>query len=284
MALGAGGSKAGSTGGDAAPTSLGPGGKTPAMRQQEHADKKRQFDARRSMTPGPGSYTPAKPTGDLSSSSSKKGSVGGSASFASKSKRISSDKVDDKGDPGSYDPYLLKELAITSKKSASKANRSGQGAFGAKQQRKMNIDIMGEATPGPGSYNGAEMMKNGKKAALSAFDTGERMPSSAFKSKSAQREKAQNEHVPGAGAYSPNFSAQDKNATNPGASMKAKGTRFKTGDSWERAQKLEPGPGAYEIEYLRSGTKSALASRASASSSKEIAFSSDALRELPWEQ
>lgn len=283
MALGAGGSKMSSTGGDAAPQALGPGGKTPQMRQQEHADKKRQFDARRAMTPGPGSYSPAKPTGGLASSSSKKASTSGSASFASKTKRISGDKVDEKGDPGSYDPYLLKELSITSKKSASKANRSGQGAFGAKQQRSMKVDIMGEATPGPGAYNGDSMMKNGKKAALSAFDTGERMPSSAFKSKSAQRTKAENLHVPGAGAYTPNFTAQEKNATNPGASMKAKGTRFKGSDSWERSQKLEPGPGAYEIEYLRSGGKSALASRASASSSKEIAFSSDALRELPWE-
>jgi len=233
------------------------------------------------MTPGPGSYTPAKAAAGGSSKS--KTSTGGSASFASKSKRISSEKADDKGDPGSYDPYLLKELAITSKKSASKANRSGQGAFGAKQQRKMAIDIMGEATPGPGAYNGSEMMKNGKKAALSAFDTGERMPSSAFKSKSAQREKADNLGVPGAGAYTPQFTAQEKNVTNPGASMKAKGTRFNKGDAWERAQKGEPGPGAYEIEYLRSGTKSSLASRVSASSSKEIAFSSDALRELPWE-
>ena len=189
------------------------------------------------------------------------------------------------GDPGSYDPYVLKELAITSKKSASKAFRAGQGAFGTKQQRKLQVDT-GESTPGPGTYNGADTMKNGKKAALSALDSGERMPSSAFKSKTAQRAKETKSSVPGAGAYSPNFSAQDPNRTNPGVSMKAKGQRFKTGESWERAQKLEPGPGAYEVEYLRSGSLSslsALALRASSNTSSEIAFSSDALRELPWE-
>ncbi len=350
MPLGAGGGKASATGSDSAPVATGPGSKTPAMRQQEHADKKRQFEARRALTPGPGSYTPAKSSsGALSGGgSSKKTSTGGSASFASKSKRIASEKVDAGGDPGSYDPYVLKELAITSKKSASKAFRAGQGAFGAKQQRKMAIDIMGESTPGPGAYNGDAMMRTGKKAALSAFDTGERMPSSAFKSKSAQRAKEEAIDVPGAGAYSPAFSAQERNATNPANAMKAKGSRFKGADAWERAQSTEPvreraasartagllgpcallvclrllphalclrlasaiavltrtahlsrsplsltldaigtsrlqGPGAYEIEYLRSGAKSALASRASFNSSKEIAFSSDALRELPWD-
>ena len=47
--------------------------------------------------------------------------------------------------------------------------------------------------------NGDQMMRSGKKANLAALDTGERMQSSAFKSKTAQREKAQNLHVPGAG-------------------------------------------------------------------------------------
>ena len=275
----------GTSGGDTTPVSTGPGSKTPAQRMQEHADKQRQFNARRTMTPGPGSYSPAKGAAGGSSKKSSTG-TGVSSSFASKSKRISSERPDAMGDPGSYDPYMLKELAITSKKSASKAFRSGQGAFGTKQQRKMREEIMGEATPGPGAYYGDAMMKNGKKAALSAFDTGERMPSSAFKSKTAQRERDAKSEVPGAGAYTPKFTAQDPKPTNAGASMRAKGHRFKTGGSWERAQKLEPGPGAYEVEYLRSGSLSslsALALRASTSSSKDIAFSSDAIRELPWE-
>ena len=178
MAAGAGGSKASATGGDSAPVALGPGSKSPAIRAQEHADKKRQFEARRAATPGPGSYSPARPSASsMVTSSSKQSVTGASASFASKSKRGSTDKIDATGDPGSYDPYVLKELAVTSKKSASKNNRSGVGAFGAKQNRKLNIELMGESTPGPGAYNGDAMMRTGKKAALSAFDTGERMPS-----------------------------------------------------------------------------------------------------------
>ena len=66
--------------------------------------------------------------------------------------------------------------------------------------------------------------------------------------------------------------------------MKAKGNRFQGADSWERAQKTEPGPGAYEVEYLRSGAKSSLSAIALSSSQKEgIAFGSDVMRELPWE-
>lgn len=235
---GASGSRASATGGDAVPTGLGPGAKTPQVRAQEHAEKKRQFESRKAQTPGPGSYSPASKGPGVSS---KKGqSVGSSAAFASKSKRISSEKADDKGDPGAYDPYVLKELAITSKKSASKSMKAGAGAFGAKQNRKMQIDIMGEATPGPGAYNGDQMMRSGKKANLSAFDTGERMPSSSFKSTSAKVAKPPSLQVPGAGAYTPQFSAMEPNKRNPANGMKAKGQRFKGNSSWERAQAVEP--------------------------------------------
>ena len=56
------------------------------------------------------------------------------------------------------------------------------------------------------------------------------------------------------------------------------------GDTWERAQAAEPGPGAYEIEYLRSGAKSSVAAPSRGTSGpKESGFQSDALRELPWE-
>ena len=65
--------------------------------------------------------------------------------------------------------------------------------------------------------------------------------------------------------------------------MKAKGQRFKGADTWERAQASEPGPGAYEIEYLRSGTKSSISAMAGEGRQKDVAFLSDAMRELPWE-
>ena len=240
----------------------------PSVRAQEHAEKKRQFEARKVGTPGPGSYSPARPA---SASSKKTSSAGSTASFASKSKRSDFTKVQEgQGDPGAYDPALIKNLAATSKKSASRNNRAGSGSFGSQQQRKIAIEIMGEATPGPGAYNGGDMLRSGKKAALSAFDTGEKMPSSSFHSKSAQREKQQNLHVPGAGAYTPNWSACEKNMLNSANGMKSRGPRFSGADTWERAQRTEPGPGAYEIEYLRSGSKSSVSGVVGASVNKEV--------------
>jgi len=65
--------------------------------------------------------------------------------------------------------------------------------------------------------------------------------------------------------------------------MRAKGARFTGADSWERAQAAEPGPGAYEIEYIRTGARSSVAASVSAGRNKEIAFGTDSLRELPWD-
>jgi len=126
-------------------------------------------------------------------------------------------------------------------------------------------------------------MRSGKKANLSAFDTGERMPSSSFKSTSAKVAKPPSLQVPGAGAYTPQFSAMEPNKRNPANGMKAKGQRFKGNSSWERAQAVEPGPGAYEIEYLRSGSKSSVAGSVGGPQAREVAFSTDSLRELPWD-
>ena len=258
----------------------------PKARMVEHAEKQKARLARQVGTPGPGSYTPAAPA----SSSSKKGSATGtSAAFASKSKRSDFTKEQlGQGDPGAYDAGRTSTLAAASKKSVSKSNRAGSGSFGAQEQRTLAIDIMGEATPGPGAYNGERMMRNGKVAALAAMDTGERMPMSSFKSKSAQREKATNQHVPGAGAYTPAFEAIEKKPRNPAASMKAKGDRFRGADTWERAQSKEPGPGAYEIEFLRTGAKSSLSGMSQTTHSKAsmtgaIAFGTEATRDLPWE-
>jgi hypothetical protein len=127
-------------------------------------------------------------------------------------------------------------------------------------------------------------MRNGKVASLAAMDTGERMPSSSFHSKSVQREKAQNLHVPGAGAYTPNWTACEKNTVNPASAFKARGARFQGADTWERAQKTEPGPGAYEIEYLRSGARSSVSGVVGGTVSRQVGFGTDSVRELPWDQ
>jgi len=228
--------------------------------------------------PGPGAYENAKSTLNTRDGS------GHRSAFKSTSKRmVEGLGAIETGDPGSYDPYTNTELAATSKKSFGRSNRAGMGDFGTRDQRELRIDVMGEKTPGPGAYNGDVMMKDGKKANLSALDSGEKMPSSAFKSKSAKDVKQHNEHVPGAGAYTPQFNAiQPALAQNPAHSMKAKGNRFKSGDSFERAQADEPGPGAYETEILRTGGRSALSAYDTGEMMPSAAFASDAIRDLPW--
>ena len=261
----------------------------PGQRIKDHAEKTRKRIERQAGTPGPGAYSPARPASTVAGGS-RGTSAGFSASFASKSKRSDFTKEQlFSGDPGSYDPQAYSTLASSSKKSVSKSNRSGAGSFGGKEQRALAIDIMGESTPGPGAYDGGKMMRTGKLGALSAMDTGERMPMSSFKSKSLQRpRKKETENVPGAGAYSPQFTALEKGKTNPGASMRAKGARFQGANSWEKAQAAEPGPGSYEIEILRSGYKSSLSGMSQSTHSKgaldgSIAFGTEAVRELPWE-
>ena len=250
----------------------------PAARAEAHAAKKKQKDARRAKTPGPGSYSP-------SASTLKKGDKNQSSAFVSKSKRgLKELGAADQGDPGNYDPYTLKDLASSSKKSFAKSNRSGQGDFGGKEKRELAMDILGEATPGPGAYNGDVMMRNGKVAALAALDSGEKMPMSSFKSKSAQREKSENQHVPGAGAYTPNFTLlQDaRMSQNAGAGMRGKGPRFVGSTKLEKDQSAEPGPGAYETEILRTGGKSALSAMDTGELMPSAAFASDQIREMPW--
>jgi len=129
-------------------------------------------------SPGPGAYSPA-------NASTLKATGKPTSSFTSKTKRlVESLAASAAGDPGSYDPYTLKDLASTSKKSFAKSFRSGSGGFGTRDKRELQIQLTGENTPGAGAYNGGDMMRNGMKGALSAMDTGEKMPSSAFKSKS----------------------------------------------------------------------------------------------------
>ena len=251
----------------------------PAARAEAHAAKKKAKEVRRTRSPGPGAYSPANdPRG-------KKGDKNASSAFVSKSKRLVGGLgADGSGDPGSYDPYTLKDLASTSKKSFAKSNRSGQGDFGGKEKRELSIEVMGEATPGPGAYNGDVMMRNGKVAALAALDTGERMPMSSFKSKTEQRMKQPNTHVPGAGAYSPNHAVtQDSRmSTNSGAAMRSKGSRFVGSSKLERDQSAEPGPGAYETEILRTGGRSNLSAWDTSELMPASAFASDTIREMPW--
>ena len=228
--------------------------------------------------PGPGAYENNKSTLDLKSG-------GHRSAFKSGSTRLLKELgADQSGDPGLYDPFTNFSLAASSKKSFGKSMRTGQGDFGGKEKRELAMEILGEATPGPGAYNGDVMMRNGKVAALAALDSGEKMPMSSFKSKSAQREKSENQHVPGAGAYTPNFTLlQDaRMSQNAGAGMRGKGPRFVGSTKLEKDQSAEPGPGAYETEILRTGGKSALSAMDTGELMPSAAFASDQIREMPW--
>ena len=229
--------------------------------------------------PGPGAYETAK-------SELLQNGGGHRSAFKSGSRRsVEALGSMEMGDPGSYDPYTLTDLSSTSKKSFAKSNRAGHGDFGGKEKREMAVEIMGEGTPGPGAYTkSGDMLRSGKKAALAAMDTGEKMPSSSFQSKSVQRAKEQNLHVPGAGAYTPNWTQtmDAKMSVNSGAGMRGKGARFSGADSLARDKNLEPGPGAYETEILRTGGRSNLSAYDTGELMPSASFASDSIREMPW--
>ena len=90
----------------------------------------------------------------------------------------------------------------TSKRSlAAKAKVTG---FLANTKREMQIEFLGEGTPGPGSYLpassfGKHSARPGSPASKMALKQ-----SSSFKSTSAQRPKAKNAALPGPGSHNPN--------------------------------------------------------------------------------
>ena len=110
----------------------------------------------------------------------------------------------------------------------------------------MKLDIMGEDTPGPGAY----------KAKKDLADE-QHMPSSAFRSSSAQRGKSKAAaDTPGAGAYEPNMSYVEPSSANSGAGMRSKAQRFQS----ERATTDQGvGPGSYDPRGLSGGMRSTLA-------------------------
>ena len=162
-------------------------GVSPSQRAAAHAAKQRAKDSRKAATPGPGSY-------DAKAQNSARSYSG---AFKSNTRRL---EVEDQhtGDPGAYNPAASGNLASAATNSFGRSNKTGSGAFGASSAREMKLDIMGEDTPGPGSYS--------SKKDLSESTS---MPSSAFRSSSAQRMKSTHSATPGAGAYNPNMRASD---------------------------------------------------------------------------
>jgi len=183
--------------------------------------------------PGPGAYD--NKHGDR---------VDGHASaFKSGSQRLQVEEAT--GDPGAYDPNANRDLAASAANSFGRSNRAGSGAFGASSARDMKLDIMGEDTPGPGSYRSKKDMSETP-----------HMPSAAFRSSSAQRAKTRAQETPGAGAYQPNMNSVEPGAANGAHAMRAKGHRFQSERTMTEAG---VGPGSYDPHDLHSGSRSTIA-------------------------
>ena len=199
-------------------------GQSPSERAAYHASKTRLRESRKSATPGPGAYSVNMPR-------SARGYV---SAFKSGSRRLNMDG-EGTGDPGAYDAYAAREMAAVSGLSFGRSNRSGSGAFGASSARDMKLDIMGEDTPGPGTYRD-QRRELGKEL----FTKG---PSSAFRSSSAQRARVRAQDNPGAGAYDVNLGAVEPGSANGGASMRSRQERFR--DEKQNTENAV-GPGSYE--------------------------------------
>merc|ERR1719424_1627863 len=153
--------------------------------------------------PGPGAYD----------SKLDRNVEGHASAFKSGSHRLQVEEQT--GDPGAYDPTAGRDLAHMAASSFGRSNKAGSGAFGASSARDMKLDIMGEDTPGPGSYRSRKEMSEST-----------HMPSAAFRSSSAQRAKGKSADTPGAGSYDPRMAAVEPASANSGAGMRSKAQRF----------------------------------------------------------
>ena len=236
-------------------------GQSPSERAAFHASKIKLRESRKSNTPGPGAYNAATP----------RSARGYASSFKSGSQRLQVEEQT--GDPGAYDAFNSRDLAALSARSFGRSNRAGSGAFGASSARDMKLDIMGEDTPGPGSYR-----DNAKEFGKELFAKG---PSSAFRSSSSQRAKTRQQETPGAGAYDPNLSAVEPGSANSGAGMRSKANRFV---SERTTTDAGVGPGSYENQADGSLAASVAKSVERMSRSNPGFGSRQPARELPYQK
>ena len=233
-------------------------GASPSERAAFHAIKSRAMESRKSATPGPGSYNVFTPRNGAAASSA----------FKSKSARGEVDAAT--GDPGAYDPFATQDLAALSARSFGRSNRAGSGGFGGASAREMKLDIMGEDTPGPGTYRAKKELSEGSA-----------MPSSAFRSSSAQRGKERANPTPGVGAYDPRMSAVEPGMQNGGSGMRSKAQRFATEKT---STDMGVGPGTYESHTDGSLAQSVAKSVERMSRSNPGFGSRQPARELPYQK
>ena len=206
--------------------------------------------------PGPGAYD----------SKVERNQEGHASAFKSGSHRLQVEEQT--GDPGAYDPNSNRDLAHAAASSFGRSNKAGSGAFGASSARDMKLDIMGEDTPGPGSYRGKQQMSDVA-----------HMPSSAFRSSSAQRAKGKTTDTPGVGSYDPRLASVEPSSSNSGAGMRSKNSRF---TNERTSTDGGVGPGAYDPRFLNNGGRSTTAGTVAdrVSLGTSAAFRSDTVREI----
>ena len=208
--------------------------------------------------PGPGAYD----------SKMERNQEGHASAFKSGMQRLQVEEQT--GDPGAYDPNNNRDLAHMAASSFGRSNKAGSGAFGASSARDMKLDIMGEDTPGPGSYKGKQQMSDVT-----------HMPSASFRSSSAQRAKGKQHETPGAGSYDPKLDSVEPAAANSGAGMRSKAQRF---TAERTTTDGGVGPGAYDPHFLPGGGRSTTAGTVAdkVTLGTSAAFRSDTVREMDY--
>jgi hypothetical protein len=189
----------------------------PAELAQYHDELLRwhsEMAAVRCMSPGPGAYEPRE---------NKQGTLEGHAHvFRSGSQRLK-EVVECTGDPGAYDPRVGVAHDTASSRSFSRSSRAGAGGFNAVGARDLRLEIVGEDTPGPGSYNGrAYTIEQGRRDALSAGLSASNKSASAQHPPAVVRERLK---TPGPGSYDPKPVELQPPGSNAGASLRSKHVR-----------------------------------------------------------
>jgi hypothetical protein len=182
-------------------------------------------------TPGPGQYEPrvTELGSGLTSDAATKESFNtqaklGKQQFMSQSTRAADTSPDktgsSSGDLNAYNPNVNREIAYDAKRTFQTGAKVGKANFGGTEKRTLlmsnqvtKIPSQGwtgsiEDTPGPAAYDSL-VDEKGREHSMHKQSGAEKMKSSSFASTSAQRGKfaLPQQSNPGAGAYSPAYSA-----------------------------------------------------------------------------
>lgn len=209
---------------------------------------------------------------------------GCSSAFKSTSQR-GAGMYEKTGDPGAYYPGTNRfavshdvasgSAGITSA-SVSRPSRHGAGSFGGTATRSAAwMQILGEDTPGPGSYGTSGGRSSGRHHELASVS---RMPSAAFRSSSAQRPRILTQDAPGRAQLHPSMAVSSTVRSPPngaGAAMRSKSNRFAARQTTGEMN----GPGIYSQDK---GLSMATSARRSAEAGVSASFRSDSVRELEW--